>query len=803
MIVEAVKRRFGIGEYSIYQRYGGFSFSDRSLVGTHSLYISNLGKVYAHDTGGIFGTEQVVVYDAQVGGLKVTPSPYHISLANADPYHSLQFSFSVNFDEFIQIFHALPKNCFRWEKDFCLYKWETASTMNVGKLEWNEREILLTSEQGYPPKRFPLPKSRIKEIEEINPFTLKIHGQFELEQQVLSRLELFVPKEETIKEIVGQKGKSVFDVIGNDALLFPVSLFLSGKHVPLTMAQSGDKILLLNEHAVQVIKTFSKADRWYYNKQDRTAVVLADRPFVIEAEDKKTQAFFEQELFSDQHRLLSGTYLLNGTWLGKDYQNEQVSILSAQNALQFLMRKDLSLTEPVALDNSAVVVDLDKVIIKRVHQGVSEICMVAAEGRYDYGELDLPLTMPAEHSLGYNQAGQPFWFTHDLNGITFFYTTDKYELIPNHEILEITVADRKDESDFTEIKIRTNRSEKYVMIPTERVAELIKKAYLSAKAPLVHTVPPEQLYLSYARFANDHLSYYLFGQLFVIQDGIQEIIAKNQNRDLRNRELINFLYYAIQGQKRRLDAVSIYLPALWEREHRALFAISAHHQPYRQLQRNLLSLAAQIRHSLHEVENALSAVSSFVVPKADMDQYIQEKTKRGWNQAMWVGGAGLLLGALTGAYALVLPGLFMGLNTYISSNEMKQLEEMKRDNEYLRLDFFMRKALEAYEHFMTTQMPYYVSELNHHVTSFFQELAVPVQAALDDPAVKERLLGKLADYYTFKQLPIDGSVITKKAVLVEKVQASLALADQHIQLLAQEVSFHVPESTAVPRLPGE
>ncbi|MED1950162.1 hypothetical protein [Brevibacillus centrosporus] len=805
-MIEDVRKRLRSGEYSIYERTGGFDFSDRSIVGTHSLYISNQGTVYAHDTGGIFGTERTVTYDTQSLGLKASPSSYTMTLSNADPYHGLSFSFTVDFNEFAKIYTSLPKECFRWEADdFCLYKKESDSAFLSGKIKVTDSMILLTSEQGYPSKKYELPMRRIRAVEEVNSATLKINGQFEIEEQAFTRFELFLPNREIVTKISRNKGRSVFEVVGNDAALYPVYLELSGKPIPLTLAHSGDKLSLLNENSLQVIKTFSKTqDSWYYNKQDQLAIVLGEKPFVFGVEEKRTDAFFAKTLFSDQHRLLVGTYLLNGNWLGIHYEREQVTILSTKNGVQFFSRGTMVLSDAVSLHGNVVIVDGDTLIVKHDFKGIAEICMLQAEGKHDFASMGLSLSNTSEHSIGYDDSGQPFWFIHDASGITFFSTSEKYRVIANEEIKEISVVGREEASLFTAIQICTKKENKLVSVPTTSVGEIIQKTYRYAKALLVQTVPVEQFYLSYARLSNDYLSYSLFGQLFAIQEGIREITATNSNRDSRNLEMINFLYYAIQSQKRRLDTVSIYLPAFWEREDRSLLPLPIQQQPYRQLQRNLTSLSAQIRHSLSEVENALSAVSSFIILKKDMDEFIKEKTKRGRNAALAVGGIGLALAPLTGGISLVLPGVFMGINTYMNAADMKRMEELKQSNENLRLDFFMRKALDAYEHFMSTLVPYYVSEMNQSVTSFFQELAGSYQGGmLGDPLVKQKLLGRMAEYYTFKQLPIDESVLTKKEALVEAVQGSVSLADEHMQVFKQEVTYNVPESFTVPKLSGK
>ncbi|GED30010.1 hypothetical protein P9G84_11785 [Brevibacillus centrosporus] len=804
-MIEDVRKRLRSGEYSIYERTGGFDFSDRSIVGTHTLYISNQGTVYAHDTGGIFGSERTVTYDAQSLGVKVSPSSYFMTLSNTAPYHALRFSFTVDFNEFTKMYALLPRECFQWDADdFCLYKKESETAFLPGKIKVTDTMILLSSEQGYPSKKYELPMRRIRTVEEVSSSVLKINGQFAIDEQACSSFELFLPQKEIVTKLAGHKGRSVFDVVGNDAELYPVYLELSGKPIPLTLAHSEDKLSLVNENSLQVIKTFSKTqDSWYYNKQDQLAIVLGEKPFVFVVEEKRTEAFFTKNLYSDQHRLLVGTYLLNGTWLGIPYEQEQVAILSTKNGVQFFSRSSLALSEAVSLHNSVGIVDVDKLIVKHDFEGIAQICMLQAEGQYDFAALALPFSNPSEHAIGYDDSGQPFWFIHGASGVTFFSTSEKHRVITNEDIQEISVVEREEDSLFTAIQICTKKEKKRVSVPTTSVGELIQKTYLHAKAPLVQTVPVEQLYLSYARHSNDYLSYDLFGQLFAIQEGIREITATNANRDFRNLEMINFLYYAIQSQKRRLDTVSIYLPAFWEREDRALFPFPVQQQPYRQLQRNLTSLSAQIRHSLSEVENALSAVSSFIILKKDMDEFIKEKTKRGRNAALAVGGIGLALAPLTGGISLVLPGVFMGINTYMNAADMKRIEELKQSNENLRLDFFMRKALDAYEHFMSTLVPYYVSEMNQSVTSFFQELAVPYQGVLGDPSVKQKLLGRMAEYYTFKQLPIDDSVLTKKEALVETVQGSLSLADEHMQIFKQEVTYHVPESVAVPKLSGK
>jgi hypothetical protein len=160
------------------------------------------------------------------------------------------------------------------------------------------------------------------------------------------------------------------------------------------------------------------------------------------------------------------------------------------------------------------------------------------------------------------------------------------------------------------------------------------------------------------------------------------------------------------------------------------------------------------------------------------------------------------LGIATGGIGFLLPGMFMGVGTYFLSQDMKKQEEMRIENENYRLDFYVTKALESFEHMMQTLIPYYVSEVNRGFVQCFQQLAISYKPVINLPAVKQELFKQISEYYTFKQLPIDNSVITKKKELIEKVQDTPLLANNYINLLKQEVHFNVPELAEVAKFKG-
>jgi hypothetical protein len=63
MVESAVSRLLHFGESVIYTGKV-FDMPNKSIVGSHSLHFTSKGIVLAYDSGGVFGSECVVQYDA-------------------------------------------------------------------------------------------------------------------------------------------------------------------------------------------------------------------------------------------------------------------------------------------------------------------------------------------------------------------------------------------------------------------------------------------------------------------------------------------------------------------------------------------------------------------------------------------------------------------------------------------------------------------------------------------------------------------------------------------------------------------
>jgi transcription initiation factor IIE alpha subunit len=306
------------------------------------------------------------------------------------------------------------------------------------------------------------------------------------------------------------------------------------------------------------------------------------------------------------------------------------------------------------------------------------------------------------------------------------------------------------------------------------------------------------LFLSWSRMSNDFTLYQLFGQLIAIQDGIRELTTYQSSKNTQSVELLNFLYYGIQAQKKRIDTVSIYLPAMLEQNDRKLLLSvgrTVEEKAYIQLRQQLMGIAAQMKRSLTEVESALSAISFAIIPSVGMDDFNSQRGIKRYATTAGLGVVGMLIYP-----PLLIAGGFMALSTWLSQGDVKVQERIKQENEQYKLDFYLNKALDSYEHMMAVMYPYYVAECNRAMYTFYQQVANSFNPVITEPTTRRELFERMGQYYTFKQLPIDDSVTMKRQELIEKVHATLNIGSQNIALIQQETNYKVPQSNAILQL---
>jgi hypothetical protein len=321
-------------------------------------------------------------------------------------------------------------------------------------------------------------------------------------------------------------------------------------------------------------------------------------------------------------------------------------------------------------------------------------------------------------------------------------------------------------------------------LPKEIIKDLMTKLYKEKKKPLLQQSNTPTLFSSYGRQMNDFLLYQYFGQLVSLKAGVDEINQSQSNRKERNQQVLNFLYYGIQAQKKRLDMISVYFPALLHRYDENF--LQGNRQeiddiPYRKMQRKLISLTSQLQRHLNEIERSLSAVSFALIPQSDMSNFIKTKTNHGYGSAAVTGVVGIFFPPLLVASAL------MGARTYLGKREMEQLEKIKEENRKQQIEFHVSNALDNFHHFYQSMFPYYLNEINQILFQTMNETKKHYVHLLESEAVKMKIFNLMANLYTFKQMPIDQTVLTSKQELITEIHKIGTFNESHIAYLLEDI----------------
>ncbi|WP_087974187.1 hypothetical protein [Oceanobacillus rekensis] len=387
----------------------------------------------------------------------------------------------------------------------------------------------------------------------------------------------------------------------------------------------------------------------------------------------------------------------------------------------------------------------------------------------------------------------PYMLTYEDNEIGFYQSRDTKLYIPYKDIESIDVIDNKDSDYVTvQLELRENSipishtktmagadteemldgisilnqfvSKENINIKPPQLQKMLKNVYIKKKYPLVQEASVTELYSSWSRQINDFLLYNLFGQLVLLKNGIRKIQENTQTSDdTKNRQILNYMYYTIRGQKRQLDRVSIQFPQmLWNEEQRLID--KSDEETYEQLQRQLLSISGQMQRHFVEIEIALNALSFAIIPKEKFDN-TKAKKKMGYIGA----GALGVLGVATGGIALVAAGAFTAFNTYSSNESHKDQEQYNEENERIRIDFYINKALDSFNHIMETMLPYYVNQISkvYFLAARHQSKGLKDLTEVDKAKNKMAIFNRLADFYVMKQLPMEQGDLTNTESIIQ------------------------------------
>lgn len=797
-------------EYVVYQQSGGFNYDGISFVGTHTLCITNLGKVLVYDTGGIFGKETCLEREVGNGGVIIQSySDYGVQIKSSSSYpFSIDLRMSVL--EFMKCFNEMPYECFQFPaqdaNEIAAFVQYDHGEYQAVKLGLMKDQIVLIPLIGQSETIIPL--HRVQSIERKGAFTATLHGFFDYANTQKKEVTIFITAKDKLEVILALWSNTALlsELTGPIDDIFTIAysgwyddIYLDQMKLILVCAEE-DIIHIVDEGQRKILNTFHlQRDAWYYDSHNQLTVVLKDEQAHIIRMDREDGRAYSLKAWVHKDRVLyKEAGLLHGVYHQANYEAVEVFLLIDQKSEITIIDTDIMEVVGSSLLSELNIVPAEQrmIIIRN-----NEIAMMEwTDQEWTLCLHEEALSDIEQHAIGFTADNQPFFYHLESNGVVLQQQADHVLMeLNSSKIKDIAIIEMVDEENrLAKVNVLYEQEGFVITLPAHIVPTMISRVYQQSKQGIVAEASPAQLYLSWARHTNDYALYHVFGQLFALQAGIEQIQEMMLDTDECNYRLLNFLYYTIQQQKRRLDQVSIYLPAMLEQNTRSMVGEGSSKQVeeiYLHMQQYLLSISSRIRQSLNEIEGALAPASKMLIAKADLEQVIKERETRGYVQSAVTAGIGAALMVGTGGLAapLVLGGAFFGLNSYFTAKDARLKMRMDAQFDKDSLSFYMSKALDGFDHLMQTLLPYYIAEANRQMNGSFERLAVIYKPALAEPSVSQRLFMEMSQYYTFKQLPIDHSVMLPKKKLVETIQQSVALSSQHIRIFQQEVNVNVRE----------
>lgn len=815
MIAEKVKSKLGSGEEVLYSGGDVFEFPNKSVVGSKNFYITSRGRVFAHDTGGIFGEERVLEYsDCPV---KAEIQNQGVKLTN-EPNRSFSFEVVLSYSEFYVIYKRLEKNKISFENEgsypnvLISAEHSNEDPAVFQQLRIRDNGLTLTDH-----KLKDIPFYRIKDYAVKNNI-LSINGIFSTEQETISKIDVFIPYEKEIEKIIEkiESSSSIFKLIGKTQHIYPakargyVQQFENNKEI--TLAYYQDKLFLVDEDKPAILKEIEiSSHQFFYNEFENQLLI---KPF---SERKKAllltiphseAAPFIKKLFGKKNNsLVPGTGTINGTMFDQTYSNQKILLATDINSMYVFLEKDLTFSQPIPLKQSKLLFDEKNVFLMFENEIVLLKQFVKSQLQTFIPNASIASRM--EYPIGFTEKSEPFFLIQTPQKLVFKQSPKKVAFsIENSTIIDISIAKYgTEESAFSEVEIKLKDQKTFnVNVENEFIKDLIYHTYRFSKESLLPQMSSEQLFLSYSRQVNDYILYHYFGRLLAVYEGLKDINQTETDKDLKNFKVVNYLYREIQSQKKQLDNISIYLPAmLGKEENRIVHGLGqpSAEQPYKSLQRNLLNVTGQINRSLNEIENAISAVSFVLIPRVEYEDLTKKKAKRGFWAAGGMTAVGGVLAAATGGAVFVplLAGAALtGLNAHFTKQDAEEQKKIREQNENYRLDFYVEKIMDSFNHFIETLLPYYISEVNAATFHTYKQVHSQFQPVLDSSEARKYLFEQITQLYTYKQLPIDDSVTMSKKELVELTNDSLNLANERLNHFKLEVESVVPKSIEAPRI---
>ncbi|MBM7867268.1 hypothetical protein GTO89_12325 [Heliobacterium gestii] len=777
MSVAQINGRLKPGE-SIIENPGSvdsLDFTGSSLVGTRTFYLSNQGRVFVHDTGGLFGDPKVIVLSLQKGDLRTTFDDQVRVVYSKKNEYNLSFSLLYSLPNFLSLSRQAP-GLFDIPTD-CTYVKIDQSFFPV-QMKMTCEAIHLTS--GGLENTLPL--RRVTSCQYEKPY-LKLTGRFAWsdgaqKDRTVTKAELLVLDEPAARTIVANWSRSpkLFDLVPIDAMLLPGEYAGSlddaarGCRAAL-LALSETKAQIVDEAQMRLLAE-QKADIeqpaiaydpytqsiYLFHDDDNCRLSLTDPK-------KEEQDYLFQRFGDGSDIFLTEVF---GSLGEKACMGEKLLFVHRQGECRFIdpagmetVQRFFDLDAAFYFNNSGIpfIIHRDQVLSLRLSEEDKQSVYTM------FWQTDVSLQKLSQTGLCLAESSnQPFLLRLDADGCSLMQDSsrhlDKFPYSSLKRIQYVEIA--QEEDDFCRISLFVQgRGEVPLRATMWTIKGLIQGQYSFLKKEATLALPDSRLFAQWSQAVNDYIMTQLFSQFFIIEVEIQRLHAAEVEEKEKFTQIANYLFYAMQGLKKHLDMLSIYLPMMLKQEEQRLARKAKQNikvEVFKNLQRALSGITGQLSRSLSEVERSLGPISYVIVPQPEIEDDNSDLVR-------W--GATIASVAINPAYAVNLVRMFFDEDA--RDNREKAKDELERN----RLKLYVEQALHSYEYTMRAVLPYCISETSETVSKYYKSLGDGYATLLKLKPAREMLFERFSELHLYKEMPVSASHLLTRRAMLEKIRSSM------------------------------
>ncbi|MBW3110284.1 hypothetical protein KYJ26_00310 [Bacillus sp. MCCB 382] len=798
----------GIEEYLYYGEYVIFEgkapevmIENGSSFGVYSLVMTNQGRIIAHDTGGFF-SEEKVYYFPRTKKICVKLEDEKVHLVGKTM--NFKFDFSLDLQTYFEVVEQFGTSHFELDPNqnqHC-FLFADLNESNIYSAEFliKDHEICFKIINSDRPLEFmTLDIAEIAHISEEENHIIRVNINLEFMGVYQDSIYLFVPDERQRLEFLSimNDRETIYNIAYDEERItaaFIKCQLNDSRNIAYDVYILDDDTsfrIVLRNH-LKVLLTKEKKDvEEYFNKDSKETVLkIGENYFYIQPKQNVKEQFTLKVHEDNEFYYFENTGYIKGLLEGIEMK-EQVDTAISENSIHLINHiTKLSITT-IMVDTVTFINDGNLLLVTN-HENLA--CLELDSSKLHVISFINVKEFENEKIL-FDIFKEPFYYEQNDEGLVLYRDNreEPIHTLRNRDMMNLKLKLERIGNSFGLLSSNEVENSWGLYLPVNSFKEIVYKAFTFIKVPVLVDTNPKSLYGTMVREVSDLLLYEYFGQLMVLDDGIEEFYEVNMSEKDRTSRLVSYLYYGIQAQRKRMDSISVYMPGVLNKVEQELFMAYGKHlgeKYFKDLQKHLIGITNQMKGSLLEIENNLMQCG-VLISKRSTKEMVNERRKSGYKSAGLQALMGVGITVLTGGAAapLLLAPTFMALNTNNSANMMKLQEEIKEENEQNRTDFYFRKALDLFDHYIQTMMPYYVSKVNDAIVDCYKKLAFAYEPILEEPLLKEKLLQRIAEIFTYKKLPVDSTTeVAKQEILnglfttIEESQLSINAFEQILKI---------------------